>query len=347
MLGTLPERSVDVIFADPPYNLQLQQELHRPNLSRVDAVDAAWDQFSDFAAYDAFSVAWLNACRRVLKDDGGLWVIGSYHNIYRVGTQVQNLGFWILNDVIWVKRNPMPNFRGVRLTNAHETLLWCAKSPNGRPAFNYHGLKAGNEDRQLRSDWEIPICSGNERLMIAGKKLHPTQKPEALLQRVLMMSSRPGDVVLDPFFGTGTSGAVAKRLGRRFIGIERDETYAAAAQQRIDAVVPLDDPSLIVPDGGRRAAPRIPLLSLIEHGLLRVGQSLFFDGDPARSALILADGSIRNNADVRGSIHRVGAATAGLSACNGWERWQYHDEHGVNRPIDALREQLRRRIADG
>jgi modification methylase len=250
-LAALPARSVDAIFADPPYNLQLQGELHRPDDSRVDAVDDDWDQFESFAAYDAFTRAWLTAARRVLKPDGTIWVIGSYHNIFRVGTALQDLGFWLLNDVIWRKANPMPNFRGRRFTNAHETLIWASRDAKARYTFNYEALKAGNEDVQVRSDWFIPLCTGEERLKDeAGRKVHPTQKPEALLARVLLASTRPGDLVLDPFFGSGTTGAVAKRLGRRFIGIERDPAYARAAEARIGAVEPLPEASLAPLPGG-------------------------------------------------------------------------------------------------
>src|SRR3954463_10138427 len=222
-MAKLPADSVDLVFADPPYNLQLQRDLKRPDDSKVDAVDDDWDQFASFAAYDAFTRAWLTACKRVLKPSGTLWVIGSYHNIFRVGTVLQDLGFWILNDIVWRKANPMPNFRGRRFTNAHETLIWAARSADAKGyTFNYEALKAGNEDCQFRSDWFLPICTGAQRLKDgAGRKTHPTQKPEALLQRVLVSTTKPGDLVLDPFFGTGTTGAAAKRLGRAFLGIER------------------------------------------------------------------------------------------------------------------------------
>jgi DNA modification methylase len=339
VLATLPDRSVDLIFADPPYNLQLQRELRRPNHSLVDAVDDSWDQFADFAAYDAFTRGWLAACRRVLKDTGTLWVIGSYHNIYRVGAAVQDLGFWILNDVIWLKVNPMPQFRGVRLANAHETLIWAKKSQQQRRyTFNYHGLKLLNDDKQLRSDWELPICAGAERLRVDGEKLHATQKPEALLYRVLLASTRPGDVVLDPFFGTGTTGAVARRLGRHFLGVEQDPRYVAAARARIAAVTPAaaDDP-LLDPFVSPRHARRIAFGSLIEHGLVVPGQELWFDRRPDRVATVLADGSLRLADGARGSIHRLGAVISGQPSCNGWERWHFHDANGALQPIDALR----------
>src|SRR5215204_2344250 len=239
-MSKLTAGSVDLVFADPPYNLQLQGDLKRPDDSRVDAVNDAWDKFASFSAYDDFTRAWLVACRRVMKRSGALWVIGSYHNIFRVGSILQDLGFWILNDVVWRKSNPMPNFRGRRFTNAHETLIWASRDQDTRYTFNYEALKAGNEDIQVRSDWTLPLCTGDERLKGRdGKKLHPTQKPEALLARVILSSSRPDDLVLDPFCGTGTTGAVAKRLGRRFIGFERERSYAEAAETRIAAVVPL------------------------------------------------------------------------------------------------------------
>ncbi len=277
VLNGLPEKSVDLIFADPPYNLQLTQELWRPNLSRVDAVDEAWDQFESFAAYDAFTRAWLTACRRVLKDNGTLWVIGSYHNIFRVGAVLQDLGFWFLNDVIWLKTNPMPNFRGVRFTNAHETLIWASKFQGARYTFNHHAMKGFNDSKQMRSDWEIPLCTGDERLKVNGSKVHPTQKPEALLYRVILSSSNPGDVVLDPFFGSGTTGAVAKKLHRHWIGIEQEVRYIQAAQKRIEAIQPepYDDLVFDVRDK-KRLAPRVPFVRLLEEGLLLPGQKLYF-----------------------------------------------------------------------
>jgi DNA modification methylase len=342
VLAGLPERSVDLIFADPPYNLQLQNELWRPNQTRVDAVDDAWDRFASFAAYDEFTRAWLGACRRVLKDTGTLWVIGSYHNIYRVGSILQDMGFWLLNDVVFIKSNPMPNFRGVRFTNAHETLLWCKKSQGQRRyTFNYHVMKTLNDGKQMRSDWELPICTGAERLKADGEKLHATQKPEALLYRVILSSSNPGDVVLDPFFGTGTTGAVAKRLGRRFIGVEREAAYVAAARARIDAVVPYAGDAEIygrVPT--KRDAPRVAFATLLEHGLLLPGQMLYFDQQTHRAATVLADGSLRAPDGSKGSIHKLGAQFNGTPACNGWDHWYY--QHGDELVvIDTLREQMR------
>lgn len=343
VMARLPAASVDVIFADPPYNLQLQHALMRPNQTQVDAVDDHWDQFASFAEYDAFTRSWLTACRRVLKDDGTIWVIGSYHNIYRVGAILQDLGYWLLNDVVWVKHNPMPQFRGVRFTNAHETLLWAKRSRGQkRYTFNYHALKAFNGGKQMRSDWALPLCTGRERLRVNGEKLHSTQKPEALLERVLLASTAPGDTVLDPFFGTGTTGAVARRLGRRFIGIEREAVYVEAARARIAAVQPLPEAEWPREPAQGRAAPRIAFSALIEAGLLLPGALLCFDRDPQRTARVLGDGNLEAADGVRGSIHQIGRHISGEAAVNGWERWHYADATGALQPIDRLRQHLRR-----
>src|SRR3954470_14854428 len=338
-MAKLPADSVDLVFADPPYNLQLQGDLKRPDDSRVDAVDDHWDKFSSFAAYDDFTRAWLLACRRVLKPAGTIWVIGSYHNIFRVGALMQDLGFWILNDVIWRKTNPMPNFRGRRFTNAHETLIWASREANTKGyTFNYEVLKAGNEDVQVRSDWTIPLCTGEERLKGGdGKKLHPTQKPEALLARVILSSSRPDDLVLDPFSGTGTTGAVAKRLGRRFIGFERERSYAQAAEERIAKIVPLAAPTL-APFMTAREAPRVPFSALLERGLVSAGARLV-DAKRRHAALVRADGAIAFGQTV-GSIHRIGALAQGLEACNGWAFWHLETAQGLV-SIDALRAEVR------
>jgi modification methylase len=341
ILDSLPERSVDLIFADPPYNLQLRQQLWRPNMTHVDAVDDEWDHFDDFAAYDRFTRAWLQGCRRVLKDTGTLWVIGSYHNIYRIGALLMDLGFWILNDVVWVKLNPMPNFRGVRFTNANETLIWAQKHKGARYTFNYEAMKALNEDLQMRSDWLFPICSGAERLREdGGRKTHPTQKPEALLHRLILASSQQGDVVLDPFLGSGTTAVVAKRLGRRFIGIERDQFYADAARARLEASVPLDKESLQIAKG-KRAEPRIPFGALVELGLISPG-TVLYDAAARHEAKVRADGSIAS-AGAQGSIHKIGAHVQGAMACNGWTFWHYEAE-GRLKPIDALREAARAKL---
>ncbi len=348
VLNRLPESSVDLIFADPPYNLQLRGELWRPNMTRVDAVDDEWDRFADdpddparaFAAYDAFTEAWLRACRRVLKETGTIWVIGTYHNIFRVGKLMQDLGFWILNSVVWVKTNPMPNFRGVRFTNAHETLIWAQKKRGARYTFNYQAMKHLNDGKQMRSDWELPLCTGDERLKINGQKAHTTQKPEALLYRVILASSNPGDVVLDPFFGTGTTGAVAKKLHRHWIGVERDETYVRLAAERIAAVQPAPFEEEVFVFQNRRNRPRIPFGALLERGLLRPGQTLYFGPKGEVQAKILADGSLMWNGFV-GSIHQV-ASRIKNAPCNGWQHWYYEDsDTGRRRVIDELRERVR------
>jgi modification methylase len=342
-LEKLPAASVDLVFADPPYNLQLAGSLTRPDQSEVDAVTDDWDKFSSFAAYDDFTRAWLLAVRRVLKPTGTLWVIGSYHNIFRVGVALQDLGFWILNDIVWRKTNPMPNFRGRRFTNAHETMIWASRDPAGKGyTFNYDALKAANDDLQMRSDWLFPICTGNERLKGGeGKKVHPTQKPEALLHRILLASSKPGDVILDPFFGTGTTGAVAKRLGRHFVGIEREDDYIAAARRRIAAVVPSSQAAIEV-SAGKRGEPRVPFGSLIENGLIAPG-AILTDAQARHEAEVRADGSLRAGAHT-GSIHRVGALVQGLDACNGWTYWHIARE-GALAPIDDLRAIVRRDMA--
>lgn len=337
-MNALPQNSVDLIFADPPYNLQLKGALHRPDNSKVDAVDNDWDQFDSFANYDSFSRDWLAAARRILKPNGAIWVIGSYHNIFRVGTALQDGGYWILNDVIWRKTNPMPNFRGMRLTNAHETLIWAAKAQEAKPTFNYEALKALNDGVQMRSDWLLPICNGSERLKnTAGEKAHPTQKPESLLHRVLIGSSNVGDVILDPFFGSGTTGAVAKKLGRHFIGIEREEDYRKVAQKRIDAISPLDSKTLEV-SRSKRAEPRVPFGQLIERGMLKPGEQLY-SLNGRHSARIRADGTLIAH-DVQGSIHQVGASLEGAPSCNGWTYWAFK-KSGQNIPIDILRKKLR------
>ena len=334
LLNSLPERSVDMVFADPPYNLQLQQELWRPNMTHVDAVDDEWDQFDGFAEYDRFTRAWLGACRRVLKDTGTLWVIGSYHNIYRVGATLMDLGYWILNDLVWTKSNPMPNFRGVRFTNAHETLIWAQKCKGARYTFNYEAMKALNDGLQMRSDWELPICTGAERIKVNGAKAHATQKPEALLYRVILAASEPGDLVLDPFFGSGTTGAVAKRLDRRWIGIEREPAYIEVAQKRIDQVT--TEPTEPVETKSTR---RIPFKRLITEGWIEPGQTLSFRRDPTLLAIIQPDGKLRYR-DLQGSIHKIAQLLA-QAPCNGWQHWYFTDERGELVPLDTLRQQLR------
>lgn len=347
VMENLPARSVDLIFADPPYNLQLRQELWRPNMTKVDAVNDDWDKFSSMRAYDEFARRWLSAARRILKDTGTIWVIGTYHNIFRLGAIMQDLGFWILNDVIWIKTNPMPNFRGVRFANAHETLVWASRREGARYTFNYHAMKQINGGKQMQSYWVIPICSGSERIKVNGKKAHSTQKPEALLYRVILSSSNVGDVVLDPFFGTGTTGAVAKKLHRRWIGIEKDPTYVEIAQDRIEAIrpEPLVQAAFDVRDR-RRLAPRVDFQQLIEAGFLQPGQRLFFQGDSKRVAYAKPDGNLRLCDDgFEGSIHQSGKHLLGGRPCNGWEHW-YFERDGKLYPIDVLREEYRQRCAN-
>ena len=342
-LASLPDASVDLVFADPPYNLQLEGALSRPDQSLVDAVNDDWDKFSSFADYDTFTRAWLAECRRVMKPQASLWVIGSYHNIFRVGTALQDLGFWMLNDIVWRKANPMPNFRGRRFTNAHETMIWAARSQADRNyTFHYDLLKSGNEDVQMRSDWFIPLCTGGERIKDGkGRKAHPTQKPEELLARIILSSSNPGDLVLDPFFGSGTTGAVAKRLGRHYLGIERDPAYVKVAQNRIAAITPLDDPLLAL-GPSKRSEPRIPFSALIEAGLVQAGDVLR-DGKGRFEAVIRPDGAILFG-QIIGSIHKIGALAQGLPACNGWTFWHVA-QGGSLVLIDDLRKTIRSRMA--
>jgi modification methylase len=339
MLERLPAASVDLVFADPPYNLQLEGNLNRPDQSLVDAVDDHWDKFASFADYDAFTRAWLIAARRVMKPNATLWVIGSYHNIFRVGAIMQDLGFWLLNDIVWRKANPMPNFRGRRFTNAHETMIWASRSAGAKGyTFHYDALKAGNEDTQVRSDWYLPLCTGGERLKdAAGRKTHPTQKPESLLARIILSCSNPGDVVLDPFFGTGTTGAVAKKLGRHFIGIEREEGYADAARKRIAAVEPFDDTAIAIAPT-RRSEPRIPFNAVLDAGLIVPG-AILMDAKRHHQAVVKADGSLLLG-PATGSIHKVGALAQGLPACNGWTFWHI-EKDGRLIPIDDLRQEIR------
>jgi modification methylase len=343
LMQSLPASSIDMVFADPPYNLQLGGELLRPDNSRVDAVDDDWDKFADFSGYDSFTRAWLKAARRLLKPEGTLWVIGSYHNIFRIGTALQDQGYWLLNDIVWRKSNPMPNFKGKRFTNAHETLIWAARDrKTKRYTFNYESMKELNEGLQMRSDWLLPLCTGGERLKgDDGKKAHPTQKPESLLFRCLMAASNPGDTILDPFFGTGTTGAVARRLGRHFIGLERDPTYAAIARKRIAEIEPLAIED-VTPKPSKRSEPRIPFGVLIEAGLLHPG-TMLSDPSGRHLARVRADGTLSSSnalGEHRGSIHQVGAAVQGAPACNGWTFWHVEVE-GARRPIDHLRQQVR------
>ena len=341
IMNRLPAESVDLIFADPPYNLQLQKELYRPDMSKVSPVDDDWDQFDSFSAYDNFSRAWLSACQRVLKPSGTIWVIGSYHNIFRIGATMQNLGFWILNDVVWVKTNPMPNFHGVRFTNANETLIWASTSQQARYTFHHQALKAFNEDKQMRSDWWlIPLAKGKERLRDeTGKRAHSTQKPEALLYRVIMGTTHPGDVILDPFFGSGTTGAVAKTLHRKWIGIEQNESYAAMAQQRIDAVpVTPYNPEIFDVRSIRRKHGRVSFAVLVENGLFTPGQTLYFRKDKSRSARIKPDAKLRVSDGYEGTIHLAARHFMDGKPCNGWDHW-YFEQDGEMFKIDVIRQQ--------
>ncbi len=333
-MASLPDACIDMVFADPPYNLQLGGDLFRPEGGRVDAVDNDWDKFDTFAAYDTFTAAWLAEARRILKPNGTLWVIGSYHNIFRVGSRLQDAGFWILNDVVWCKTNPMPNFKGTRFTNAHETLIWASRDEGSKYTFNYRAMKSLNDELQMRSDWSFPICGGQERIKRGGTKAHPTQKPEALLYRILLACTKAGDVVLDPFFGTGTTGAVARRLGRHWIGIERDATYVDVAQERIAAALPLDE-SAVTTMMSPKSQPKVAFGTLVETGYIAPG-TLVFDVKRRWVATVRADGSLAIGNDAA-SIHKLGAQVQGAPSCNGWTFW-HHDVDGVARPIDMARQ---------
>ena len=335
-LKKIPRETFDLIFADPPYNLQLKSELTRPDRSKVSAVNDKWDQFENFKKYDDFTYEWLSECKRILKKDGAIWVIGSYHNIFRVGTAIQNLGFWILNDVIWNKNNPMPNFRGTRFTNAHETLIWASKSEKSKYTFNYQSLKCLNDDLQMRSNWDLPICNGSERLKKDGKKIHSTQKPEALLHRILLATSNKNELILDPFLGSGTTATVAKKLGRNYFGIEKEKNYFKAAEQRLKTTKPIED-DLLDTLKNNRSKPRIPFGSLVELGIIKPGTNIF-DNKKKITARIMADGSIKHS-QVEGSIHKVAATILGAESCNGWTFW-HCDINGRTYPIDYLRQRL-------
>ena len=336
-LKKIPDRTFDLVFADPPYNLQLKNKLTRPDSSEVNAVDDKWDQFESFEKYDEFTISWLKECKRILKKNGALWVIGSYHNIFRLGTAIQNLGFWILNDVVWNKNNPMPNFRGTRFTNAHETLIWASKNQKSKYTFNYQSLKCLNDDLQIRSTWNLPICNGNERLKENGKKVHSTQKPESLLHRILLASSNKNDLILDPFLGSGTTAVVAKKLGRIFYGIEKDKRYFDAANKRLKNTKPIEDNYLDTLQNNR-SKPRIPFGSLVEMGVIKPGTEIY-DQKKKINAKIMVDGSIKYQQS-EGSIHKVAAKILGAESCNGWTYWHYQSGNTL-KPIDELRQRLR------
>ena len=337
ILKRIPDKSFDLVFADPPYNMQIGEKLTRPDDSKVDGVNDKWDQFSSFEHYDKFSKSWLKECKRILKDNGSMWVIGTYHNIFRLGYHIQNLNYWILNDVIWRKNNPMPNFKGTRFTNAHETLIWASKNKKSRYTFNYQSLKCLNDDLQMRSDWILPICNGKERLKRDGKKIHSTQKPEALLHRIILATTNKGDSIFDPFLGTGTTAVVAKKLGRKYFGVEKDKKYFQAAKQRINETLEIKDDYLdILPNN--KSKPRVPFGSLIEMGLIKPGTTLF-DVKKRYNAKIMVDGSLKCQ-KAEGSIHKVAAKIIGAESCNGWTYWHYISGNDL-KPIDNLREKLR------
>ena len=337
ILKRIPDKSFDLVFADPPYNMQIGEKLTRPDDSKVDGVNDKWDQFSSFEHYDKFSKSWLKECKRILKDNGSMWVIGTYHNIFRLGYHMQNLNYWILNDVIWRKNNPMPNFKGTRFTNAHETLIWASKNKKSKYTFNYQSLKCLNDDLQMRSDWILPICNGKERLKKDGKKIHSTQKPEALLHRIILATTNKGDSIFDPFLGTGTTAVVAKKLGRKYFGVEKDKKYFQAAKQRINETLEIKDDYLdILPNN--KSKPRVPFGSLIEMGLIKPGTTLF-DVKKRYNAKIMVDGSLKCQ-KAEGSIHKVAAKIIGAESCNGWTYWHYVSGNDL-KPIDNLREKLR------
>ncbi len=337
VLKKFPENCIDLIFADPPYNLQLSKELLRPDYSTVNAVNDHWDKFDSFKDYDQFTKNWITECKRVLKPNGTIWIIGSYHNIFRIGYILQNEGFWILNDVIWTKTNPMPNFRGSRFTNAHETLIWASKNQKSKYTFNYNSMKSLNGDKQMRSDWHLPICSGNERLRSNGVKVHSTQKPENLLSRVILSSSNINDLVLDPFLGSGTTAVVSKRLGRKWVGIEKEELYIIEANKRINATKSESIDNLEIMKC-KKTEPRVPFGNLIELGFLNPGEILF-DGRRRWFAKVRADGSVISD-NSKGSIHSVGAEVQGLPSCNGWTFW-HTNFRGTTVSIDTIRSVVR------
>ncbi len=338
LLKKIPDNSVDLIFADPPYNLQLNGDLYRPNQTKVDAVDDAWDKFDSKEEYDKFTILWMKECHRILKSSGNFWVIGTYHNIFRVGAILQNIGFWMLNDIIWVKTNPMPNFKGTRFNNAHETLIWATKSKSSNYTFHYHSMKVMNDDLQMRSDWLIPICQGNERIKVNGQKAHSTQKPAELLLRIILSTSNPNDIVLDPFSGSGTTSAVAKRLGRRFIAFDREEFYIKVGNERLEKIKPLDKPLLEYKIEKRK--PKVPFGNLIEKGYVKIGENLY-SRDGKHYAQVMADASLNYEGDA-GSIHKISAKILKKENNNGWSYWYIKRENKLI-SIDELRHDYEKR----
>ncbi len=341
VMNRLPEKSIDLIFADPPYNMQIKGNLTRPDFSRVEGVDDEWDKFDDYPSYDQFTEAWLRAAQRLLKDEGAIWVIGTYHNIYRVGKIMQDIGFWVINEIIWEKTNPMPNFRGVRFTNAHETLIWAKKTSHSKYTINYHAMKPFNDGKQMRSTWKLPICKGKERIRLNGERVHSTQKPLALLYRVLLSSTNPEDVVLDPFFGTGTTGAAAKILHRNWIGIEQDPIYIQVAEDRIkDLIVEDYQPELFDIKDDKRLAPRVAFSQLVESGYIRPGQILYFNQDPNNTSAVRPNGIIHLQG-FEGSIHQTTKFLLGGKPANGWLYWFVKNDRGEYQSIDEIRENYR------
>jgi len=336
ILKRIPSKTFDLVFADPPYNLQIGEKLKRPDNSKVNGVNDKWDQFKSFKDYDVFCNEWLSECKRILKDNGAIWVIGSYHNIFRIGYHMQNLGYWMLNDIIWKKNNPMPNFKGTRFTNAHETLIWASKNKKSKYTFNYNSLKCLNDDLQMRSDWNLPICSGRERIKKNGKKVHSTQKPESLLHRVMLASTNKGDFIFDPFLGTGTTAVVAKKMGRNYFGIEKEKNYFNVAKQRLDKTIKIEDHYLDTIKNNK-SKPRIPFGSLVELGIIKPGMNIY-DEKKKINAIIMADGSIKHQGS-EGSIHKIAAKIIGAESCNGWTYWHYNI-NGSMVPIDKLRQRF-------
>jgi len=338
IMKAIPSKSVDLIFADPPYNLQLKDTLYRPDQTSVEAVTEKWDKFNNYKEYDTFTISWLKESKRILKDGGSLWVIGSYHNILRTGALIQNLGFWILNDIIWHKTNPMPNFRGTRFTNAHETLLWCTTSRDAKYTFNYQNLKELNDGKQMRSDWYIPICSGKERMREKNnQRSHPTQKPEALLYRILLSSTKIGDTILDPFLGSGTTAVVAKKLQRNFIGIEQNKEYISLAKKRLKQTKKLKD-EVVRMKKSRKDLPKVPFGELVEQGIIPPG-AVLTDKKEKFKATVTIDGSLKIKG-ISGSIHQVGAKLQGLPSCNGWDFW-HHKNKSTTILLDEVRNSYR------
>ena len=339
-LKKFPDESIEVIFADPPYFMQTEGELIRPEGTKFQGVEDEWDKFDGYKEYDKFCFEWLKECKRVLKKDGTIWVIGAFQNICRIGYIMQNLGYWILNDIIWSKPNAAPNFAGTRFQNSHETMLWCSKSKDAKYTFNYKTMKHLNEGKQDKSIWDIGICIGKERIKGEdGKKAHSTQKPEKLLYKVILSSSKPKDIILDPFFGTGTTGAIAKLLGRNYIGIERDKNYVLIARERINKIIP--EESNITKLELEVKPPKVPMEKLIEKGFLDVGEKLY-DKDRKFSANLLKNGHLNNGKETL-SIHKMSGKYLNKDNNNGWDYW-YMERNGKLISINELREEYAKKF---